>query len=361
MRPPSPSRNDDRRRLRPGHPPDGRPRSPRARWSCRRAPAGAPSPCPRAARCGCGRCAAPGSRSDQGLEPLDHAVRLGERELARQLHVQRQLVALGQVHHAHVVDLAHLGHARRGRRGQLAQVAGRLARLDVDDHVGARQRLLAPRARRRRRSRAPASRPRRRARRPPGRRSGGRRPGARGCGAAPGARSSLASSAADAVARPRAPCGPSARRRTAAPGAAPAATTRAATNSAATASAEGSPAATKIIPISTATEPARSEAKWRALAANAGEGKRRAARRLATRPRGVQRDHHRQHRERPPGRLDAVALAVDQPPQRLGRDRDRHQDQERALRRARPGARPCRGRTGGRGRAGGSPPAPRTA
>ena len=62
----------------------------------------------------------------------------------------------------------------------------------------------------------------------------------------------------------------------------PAMTTSAATNSAATASAPGVPAATKIIPISTATEPARSDAKCSAFAANAGELKRRAARRLAS-------------------------------------------------------------------------------
>ena len=49
------------------------------------------------------------------------------------------------------------------------------------------------------------------------------------------------------------------------------------------------------------------------------------------RPRGVQRDHDGQHREGPPGRLHPVVVAVDQPPQRLGRDRHRHQDQERAL------------------------------
>ena len=47
------------------------------------------------------------------------------------------------------------------------------------------------------------------------------------------------------------------------------------------ATADGSPAATKIIPTSTATEPARSEAKRSALDANAGELNRWAARRLA--------------------------------------------------------------------------------
>ena len=60
----------------------------------------------------------------------------GERQLARQLHVQRQLVAVGQLHHAHVVDLAHLGSAQRRGGGALAQVPGRLGRLDVDDDVG---------------------------------------------------------------------------------------------------------------------------------------------------------------------------------------------------------------------------------
>ena len=60
-----------------------------------------------------------------------------ERQLARQLHVQRQLVARRELHHAHVVDLAHVRHAERGGGGALAQVALGVARLHVDDHVGA--------------------------------------------------------------------------------------------------------------------------------------------------------------------------------------------------------------------------------
>ena len=53
--------------------------------------------------------------------------------------------------------------------------------------------------------------------------------------------------------------------------AAAARTTSTATNSAATASAQSSPAATRIRPTSTASEPARSDAQWSALAASAGE------------------------------------------------------------------------------------------
>ena len=57
-------------------------------------------------------------------------------------------------------------------------------------------------------------------------------------------------------------------------------TTRTATNSAATASASWWPARTNSSPTSTASEPARSEAKWTALAASAAEPVCRDARRL---------------------------------------------------------------------------------
>ena len=58
--------------------------------------------------------------------------------------------------------------------------------------------------------------------------------------------------------------------------------TSTATNSAAIASAFGSPARTTINPISTATEPARSDAKCNAFDASAGDSNRRAARELPT-------------------------------------------------------------------------------
>ena len=66
-----------------------------------------------------------------------------ERQLARQLHVQRQLVAVGQPHHAHVVDLAHLGD----RAAAAAVARSRMSALGL---------ASAPRARRRRRRRARA-------------------------------------------------------------------------------------------------------------------------------------------------------------------------------------------------------------
>ena len=47
--------------------------------------------------------------------------------------------------------------------------------------------------------------------------------------------------------------------------------TSAATSRPVNASASGRPLATRIMPTSTASEPARSEAKWTALAASAGD------------------------------------------------------------------------------------------
>ena len=78
---------------------------------------------------------------DRSLEALDHVVRLGEGQLARELDVERDLVGAPHAHHAHVVDLAHLGHRRRGRGGLLAQTALGRDRLDVHDDVGVAQRL----------------------------------------------------------------------------------------------------------------------------------------------------------------------------------------------------------------------------
>ena len=59
-------------------------------------------------------------------------------------------------------------------------------------------------------------------------------------------------------------------------------TTSAATNSAATASAPWWPARTSRSPISTATDPARSDVKWTAFAASAAEPVRRDVRKLAS-------------------------------------------------------------------------------
>ncbi len=70
-------------------------------------------------------------------------MRLVERDPSRQLEVQRHLGPVADAHDGDVVDLAHPRDAERSRERPLAQ-GGRRAvlRLDVDDHVAARQRIL---------------------------------------------------------------------------------------------------------------------------------------------------------------------------------------------------------------------------
>ena len=79
--------------------------------------------------------------ADRLLDLLGHLVRGLERHLARQLEVQRQLEAAGDVDERKVVDLAHARHRQRRRVRALAD-ARVLERLDVDDDVTAGQRAL---------------------------------------------------------------------------------------------------------------------------------------------------------------------------------------------------------------------------
>ena len=77
---------------------------------------------------------------DRGFDRRRDAMSLLERELARQLEVQRHLDALADAQDGDVVDLAH--RRDRERRGQSLlpeSLVGRRLRLDVDDDVAARQ------------------------------------------------------------------------------------------------------------------------------------------------------------------------------------------------------------------------------
>ena len=258
-----------------------------------------------------------------------------ERQLARQLHVQRQLVAVGQP----------ASRARCGPRAPRARVsAAAVARSRRSPsasrgstwttHVGAAERALAPPPRCS--SAAVCAWPHARvraARRRRGRRSGGRPRGARARGAARRARRACASAArmrSLGLGRRR---GPSARRSTAAASRSAAMITSTATNSAGDrVRAVARRRATSIRPTSTASEPARSEAKCSALAASAARAVRRDGAQAGDRARGVDDDHDDEHGERPPGRVHVVAaVAADQAVDRLVRDEQRDEHQERAL------------------------------
>ena len=199
--------------------------------------------------------------------------------LARQLDVQRELVAAVEVHHAHVVDLAHAGHVQRRRRRALAQVALRLGGLDVDDDVGAGQlgahRVLdgvgdacawtSPA------SGASADDEVDEVR-------AGRVAHAHAAGLDGTSSCAIARRIASAASTSALSISTSIEAEASRPAAI---MTSTATTSAAIASAFGSPAATRIRPTSTASEPARSEKKCSALEASAGEWNAREARRLS--------------------------------------------------------------------------------
>ena len=76
---------------------------------------------------------------DRGLDLLRDVVRLVEREVARQLEVERDLDAPVDVENHEVVDLAHVRDRERRREHTLADRHRRPARLDVDDDVDPRQ------------------------------------------------------------------------------------------------------------------------------------------------------------------------------------------------------------------------------
>ena len=79
---------------------------------------------------------------DLALDLLRDLVRLLEREVARQLQVERELRVPVERDDAEVVDLPHARHAQRRGVGALAQRRVALPRLDVDDDVDPRQRAL---------------------------------------------------------------------------------------------------------------------------------------------------------------------------------------------------------------------------
>ena len=76
------------------------------------------------------------------LDLLGDRVRLRQREVGGELEVERELRSRGERDGGDVVHLAHARHAERGRVRALAHGADRLLRLDVDDDVRLRQRVL---------------------------------------------------------------------------------------------------------------------------------------------------------------------------------------------------------------------------
>ena len=69
-------------------------------------------------------------------------MRVVERQVAGELQVERQLGAAVGAQHGQVVDLPHLGHAQGGGEGPFTERALVALRLDVDDDVALRQRLV---------------------------------------------------------------------------------------------------------------------------------------------------------------------------------------------------------------------------
>ena len=77
--------------------------------------------------------------------PFDLArgsMRVLEGQVCRELQVQRDLGAVLGSQHRKIVDLAHLRHVLRRGQGPLAQRGLVFLRLDVDDDVALRQRLV---------------------------------------------------------------------------------------------------------------------------------------------------------------------------------------------------------------------------
>ena len=77
---------------------------------------------------------------DRALDLLGNIVRLLEREIARELQVQRKLVSGADREHAHVVHLADARHTECSREGALAYRGVALHRLHVHDDICFRQR-----------------------------------------------------------------------------------------------------------------------------------------------------------------------------------------------------------------------------
>ena len=79
---------------------------------------------------------------DRALDLLGDRVRLVEREVARQLQVERDVEAVRELDHGEVVDLAHPRDRHRRLAHPLAQRRLGAGGLDVDDDVAARERAL---------------------------------------------------------------------------------------------------------------------------------------------------------------------------------------------------------------------------
>ena len=267
----------------------------------------------------------------RGLQALDHVVRLGEAELARELDVQRQLVGVADAHHAHVVDLADLGHggAPRRSRARAGRPPARPARRGRRRRRCRARRGPAPRPRRR--SRGPGRRPCRARRRRRGRRSGGRPRGGRARGAARAARAARparrgCASSASVDVRSISTCTDCHISRSASP------ITSTATSTPATASPAGVPGGDE----DRAREHGERAREVGGEVDGVGGQRRRAvaARAAAARDhaRDVDGDHDGEHEERPPGRLDALGRR-----RRRSRcsglvaDRERDEQQHRAL------------------------------
>ena len=79
---------------------------------------------------------------DRPLDLLGDRVRLVERQLARQLEVERDVEAVGQLDHRQVVDLADARDRHRRLAHPLAQCRLDTGGLDVDDDVAAGERSV---------------------------------------------------------------------------------------------------------------------------------------------------------------------------------------------------------------------------
>ena len=76
------------------------------------------------------------------LHVLRDRMRVGEREVAGQLQVERHLGSVDGVDQRQVVELAHVGDGHRRRLDALADLRLRRRRLDVDDDVAFREHAL---------------------------------------------------------------------------------------------------------------------------------------------------------------------------------------------------------------------------